>query len=81
VCHKVSEACRYLVTCTECYTQNQRFSLFHLTGHAGFIHNCSVSVAYSGEGHHLRSSNVPFPRENTLWEEVAAIATMLAFFG
>ena len=50
-------------------------------GHAGFIHDSSASVAYSAPGFPLKISDVLYPRPNTRFEEAAAIATMLIFFG
>ena len=50
-------------------------------GFAGYIHDCSSSVAYHVEGQKLRAEDLPPPRPNTWAEECTAIATMLLFFG
>lgn len=50
-------------------------------GFAGYIHDCSASVAYYCKGHPLRSEDIPFPRPNRWWEEAAALITMQLVFG
>ena len=50
-------------------------------GFAGYIHNCSASVAYYSKGHPLRSDDIPFPRPNRWWEEAAVMVTMQLVFG